>query len=288
MSVDATTSAQLALVPTRKVILPRTDLIAAVGHSTIGFMRHNGNEPPTCLGTGTLIEYGKVFGVLTCAHALGAIREAKEVGFLCFTVRGKVPQDKPFNPKILDAVSLGREPWSLRGPDLAFVRIPANAEGHFRALSTPRNLQRHRELMVSGISRNFACYAVAGVVDEWTKLGTPRANRRTMSYSAFASLGNLRRYVEGTDGHDKWIYEPKQLPPTPLPKSYEGTSGGGLWRVEVLSDGSGRNLQVVLAGVAVMQTRRGKIVCHGAHSIYGKLVAAMKAAWRSDCPQEEN
>ena len=282
MPTDAATTAYPA--GSRPAVFLRSDLVAAVGHSTIGFMRHNGNEPPTCLGSGTLIEFGKVFGVLTCAHALEALRTSKEIGFLCFTVRGNVPQSRPFDPKLLDAVTFGQEPWSVRRPDLAFVRIPAHAEGHFRALSTPRNLQRQQELLTSEAFSIFAGYAVSGIIDEWTKLGTLRANRATASYSAFASLGNLRRHFFATDGFDKWIYEPTEMPHTPLPASYGGTSGGGLWRIKVIGEGPDRELKVALAGVAVMETRRGKIICHGPYSIYGKLTSAIRAAWPEDCP----
>jgi hypothetical protein len=264
--------------------LGRDDLITMIGLSTVGFIRHNGNEPPTSLGSGTLIKYGKVFGVSTCAHSWLAVKGSKEVGVMCFTARGKTMQAKPFDPEEMEAVSFGQDPWTVRGPDLAFVRLPAETEGHFQSLATVRNLQRQFELLSSEAFQTYRCHAVAGVVDKNTKIGTPSAGRGVVSFSAFVSVGPVKRRLLIAD-YDKMAYEPRALPPTELPDNWKGTSGGGLWRVRVDDTTEGApKLQVALAGIAHRQTGRGNIICHGPRSLYGKLAVAMRSKWPNDCP----
>jgi hypothetical protein len=265
--------------------LRRDDLITMIGLSTVGFIRHNGNEPPNSLGSGTLIKYGKVFGVVTCAHACEAVKASREVGVMCFTVRGKTQQAKPFDPDDMETVSFGQYPWTVRGPDLAFVRLPAEAEGHFQSLATVRNLQRQWELLTGEAFRDYRCHAVGGVVNAKTKVGSPSAGRGVVSFSAFVSVGRVKRRFAIADDYEKLIYAPQALPMTELPEHWKGTSGGGLWRVRVGEDDEGqRKLDVALAGIAHMETRPGgNIVCHGPRSLYGRLVAAMRAKWPNDC-----
>jgi hypothetical protein len=284
MSVDIDRDADTQTIPRLANGLRRNDLITMIGLSTVGFIRHNGSEPPNSLGSGTLIKYGKVFGVATCAHAWRAVKASKEVGVMCFTVRGKTQQAKPFNPEEMDAVPFGQYPWTVRGPDLAFVRLPAETEGHFQSLATVRNLQRQWELLTGEAFRDYHCHAVAGVVDEKTKLSTPSAGRGVVSFSAFVSVGAVKRRLLIAD-YDKLAYEPQALPTTELPDSWKGTSGGGLWRLRVNDDDEGdHKLEVALAGITHRETRRGNIICHGPRSLYGKLAAAMRAKWPNDCP----
>ncbi len=45
-----------------------------VGRSTVGFVKVRGDSPAS-LGSGTLIKFGDIVGVLTCAHVLEVLRD---------------------------------------------------------------------------------------------------------------------------------------------------------------------------------------------------------------------
>src|SRR5271154_5707357 len=53
-----------------------------MGRSTVGFVRTR-DSAPSSLGSGTLIKFGTIVGVLTCAHVLEALLKEDEVGILC-------------------------------------------------------------------------------------------------------------------------------------------------------------------------------------------------------------
>jgi hypothetical protein len=168
--------------------------------------------------------------------------------------------------------------------DLAFVRLPAETEGHFRSLALVRNLRRQWESLTGQIFRDYRCHAVGGVVDAKTRAGLPSAGRRVMHCSAFVSVGRIKRRFGIADDYDKLIYAPQALPTTELPEHWKGTSGAGLWRVRIGEDDEGQpKLEVALAGIAHMATHRGNIICHGPRSLYGRLAAAMRAKWPNDC-----
>jgi hypothetical protein len=77
------------------------------GRSTIGFVRVKDNAPAS-LGSGTLIRFGNITGVLNCAHVLEALLGEEEIGILCFPVRATQIQRLRFDNKL--ALNAG---WDL-------------------------------------------------------------------------------------------------------------------------------------------------------------------------------
>jgi hypothetical protein len=201
---------------------------------------------------------------------------------VCFTVRGRTPQYFALDPKMLTAVWSGddkeRSAWKWSEPDIAFFRLPPQAVAHCKALGFFRDLDHQFEILTSEAFRNAHRFAVGGVVGEWLTEGALKAGRRTMNVKAFVSLGPIGRRFRFPDDHDQWIFTPKALPGTPLPNNFEGTSGGGLWRVHV----EGQSLSVALSGVAHYQTGRKNIVCHGPRSLYIRLARAIRERWAEE------
>jgi hypothetical protein len=72
--------------------------------------------------------------------------------------------------------------------------------------------------------------------------------------------------------------------PFRIPKSYEGMSGGAVWRFYVME--KGQEIEVVgsrLIGVPffqiLAQDGKGQIVCHAAKDVYGRLIDALRIRW---------
>jgi hypothetical protein len=97
---------------------------AHMGRSTIGFVRIV-YSTPSSLGSGTLIRFGSVVGILTCAHVLEALLKEQEIGILCYPVRAAQIQTLRLPMAATDSVSIGAAPWNDRGPDLAFLKLPS-------------------------------------------------------------------------------------------------------------------------------------------------------------------
>jgi len=68
-----------------------------------------------------------------------------------------------------------------------------------------------------------------------------------------------------------------------LPKSFGGTSGGGLWRMylNVADDGSYEHIETRLCGVASFQRDASHLVSQGIERIEQMLLPAIRQRWDS-------
>ena len=99
---------------------------AHTGRSTVGFVRVE-DSAPTSLGSGTLIRFGSIVGVLTCAHVLEELRDDEDIGILCFPARAAQIQWLRFRVRKKDSVAIGTPPWGEGGPDLASFGCPSGS-----------------------------------------------------------------------------------------------------------------------------------------------------------------
>ena len=85
-------------------------------------------------------------------------------------------------------------------------------------------------------------------------------------------------------GFDYLIFQPKPFErEDPLPNSFAATSGGGLWRCDLVWSTEGKLLSVnkKFIGVAFYESghRPNQITCHGIESIYSKLKDKIFERW---------
>ena len=92
------------------------------------------------------------------------------------------------------------------------------------------------------------------------------------------SLGNL--IIDDEDA-DKFRFQPLASPGVVLPKSYQGSSGGGLWHFYLDQDDFSV-VQARLVGVACFEKPMGDelhLLGHGQISIYHTLYNAIQQKW---------
>jgi hypothetical protein len=58
-------------------------MMARAGHFTVGFVAL-GKDRALSRGSGTLVRFGNVAGIMTCAHVLDEVLTESEIGILCF------------------------------------------------------------------------------------------------------------------------------------------------------------------------------------------------------------
>jgi hypothetical protein len=253
-----------------------------MGRSTVGFVRR-GDAPPSSLGSGTLIRFGDIVGILTCAHVLDALTNEPDIGLLCFPVRATQIQTLHLPMAATDGVVIGSAPWGARGPDLAFLRLPAAIIGDIERVATIANGDRHRQKIIAGepTPTGKLC-AVAGVVDEMTRpLSVTRTANRTVATTSFEAMINIGNVFVDDASADRFRFQPIASPGAALPKSYKGTSGGGLW-IFFLDQRDLSIVQVRLIGVAYWEQLVGdelQILGHGQISIYDTLFNALHRKW---------
>jgi hypothetical protein len=255
-----------------------------VGRSTVGFVRTR-NSAPSSLGSGTLIRFGDTAGVLTCAHVLEALLKEDDIGILCFPIRATQIQTLRLPMAMTNSIAIGSAPWGESGPDLAFLRLPAANVGDIERVATIANGDFHRQNIVAGepAPTRKVC-AVSGVIDEMTK---PPVIRQIVggivATTPFEGMINIGHVFVDDESADRFRFQPGPSEGMILPKSYKGTSGGGLWKF-FLDENDFSVVQVRLIGVAYWQKPVGDelhIIGHGQASIYETLFNAIRQKWPS-------
>ena len=237
----------------------------------------------TLLGSGTLINFGNLYGVLTAAHVLECgLRKVKELGFAQFATRPAQPQGVLVRADCIDAVQIGQRPFSETGPDLAFVRLPDEVVGALKANSSFLNLVQEAELLKSPAPVGAKTYdIIVGAVAEWSE-PDPSKGLDIGIISGPMTVGEAVE-IAAHGGCDRLEFTPRVAPELPAFNSYGGTSGGGLWRLhaQLKADGKEHLIQARLFGVAYFELLPAKasqkIICNGPNSIYRELAAKIQS-----------
>jgi hypothetical protein len=138
-------------------------------------------------------------------------------------------------------------------------------------------------------SRAQGAYRVARRLDDWdvhefTKdAPTGRPSERRKEFTAIfcgARLAALRYPAN----YELYYYKPTNDPGFTLPKSFQGTSGGAVWRFYVAEkDGSidvvDRRLIAVPFYESFSSSGKREITCHGPKGIYGAFIDAITEKW---------
>ncbi|WP_316178362.1 MULTISPECIES: hypothetical protein [unclassified Bradyrhizobium] len=193
---------------------------------TVGFGRAGDDTPVK--GSGVLIKYGPLKGILTCAHVVDHLSKLKQpIGLVRFWREA----NEEFGTLDLSKVvsyEIGEEPWTSEAGDLAFLYLPPHLVGNIEKdgvfLDAEKNFAKawpdDRSLIVVD--------AVFGLVQEFTGETTRRGSTTTTRLRGVLTPGVLR---EANDhGVTLQCFEENLAD---LPSSFGGTSGGGLWRVHV-------------------------------------------------------
>ena len=238
----------------------------------------------TSLGSGTLIRFGNIVGILTCAHVRQALLDEIEVGIFCFQVRARQPQRQRLNMAKTDSIAIGARPWGESGPDLAFIRLPAPDLGDISSVATIVNGDLHRQNFAAGDPEGTGkLHFMHGVIAEET---TPPVIDHTpngyIATTTFQTVLNVGKVFVDDENTDRFRFQPVSSGNI-LPESYQGTSGAGLWRYYL----AGENFSLVqarLIGVAYWEKPIDgelHVIGHGQTSIYETLFNAICQKWRT-------
>lgn len=261
------------------------DFATAITHMTVGFLkftRHAGDDDVEPAGTGTLVSVGPHYGVLTASHVLQELHNQEEVGLLRFRVGSGPAQKARIEMRHAEKLMLGGPPYGPLGPDLGFLRLPENLASALRATNVFFNLEKAKEATLSSPNSEPHLDALVGIVAEKTRvLPPPTSNTLVKGVEAIFSAGKIVREYSAS-GFDLLDFDLLLSPDVERPESYQGMSGGGLWRLR-LDPTLHQTLGRALIGVAfyeseVMNSRR-LLTCHGKAAVYNEIIARVRAEW---------
>jgi len=245
---------------------------------TVGFVRvKTDSRDDNLCGSGTLVSFNTKHAILTAAHIVEEFKQSSHIG-LCFSnnaYRFIFPKDH------VDIIYVG---WSGKtieeGPDIALIQLPVS---ECETLETYKSFYE-LSCMIDGGEIKTANYSegifLTGFIGEWTRDGPPEAGfDATKNFCMLTGgIGKTDNYWQTNDfdfcsftvqcKHDN-------------PNNYQGSSGGGLWKViaRKTDNGSFAVENAILCGVAYWQTEIANserhIICHAYRSIYDCAIRAL-------------
>jgi hypothetical protein len=230
---------------------------------TVGFARPNG-VPSAALGTGVLIKTPGFMAILTCAHVVRLLETIGEVGLANFT-RGMVGQAATLDMRSTPSITIGTEPWD--GPDIGLILVPPEKAGGLEARFTALNIQKNFEKYGNPEPSAGFADVVFGLVEQFS--GKPVSEKGVVTVGLTGVL-TPGRIVEKDDETITLECLEQNIPD--LPRSFGGTSGGGLWRLYIRNpeDEKPDIIEFRLRGIASredLSTRPPRIICQSLRKI---------------------
>ncbi len=258
---------------TAPVYLPTIDAAQKyIAHSTVGLLDRSANTVSS-LGSSTFVKFDDTYGLLTCAHVVHEIQRRaskglKEIGLAIFPTMEGSRQNTTVPIESLNLLRIGDPPYTAGGPDAGFIVLaPAIAAGFAaRASVVDGHLQAARSRTPQP---ELPCVEiVAGVIAEWIE-EKPEIGR--VLVRGLGATGKVQRQHDPS-GFDIIEFDVEQDQQIALPMSFQGTSGGGIWRLfyEIDSMGNINTIERRLLGVAFYE-RESQILGHGPTTIFRHL-----------------
>jgi hypothetical protein len=263
-----------------------TGPVCDYGVGFLKFSREGKREVAEPMGTGTFVKLGKLYGILTAGHVLAKLGTDETVGLVRFPSILPALQNRRLNLGHTRRVT----DWNGKecdAPDIAFVSIPEiDGRGLEATGAVFYNLGLARDFKPSSDGhRIVSCYALVGVVGEWTEEGAAAytKGRKIEVGGLFGAAKTVRPFKE--DEKDLVEVEISYETGPKVPKSYGGVSGGALWELHVEVD---KALTIVkvnkkLHGVAFRQSGdRKRVTANATPLIQGFVENQIVKTWPED------
>jgi hypothetical protein len=247
-------------------------------------------ERSESLGSGTLVSYGNVQGILTCAHVVSHFSNVDPIGILMFEKRELMSkQATRLYKKDIESqiVAIRGSEYGISGPDLAFFALPSELASSISAKSTFINFSKRRTERVNGLLKaDKALSCLQGLIQVWDESDPTYESEKEKIYThhGLINIGSTLQLPTDENGFDYFDFVVDPSGYQKFPERYWATSGGGVWKFRIVNRDDSL-IEVVdenLVGVVYYESRNDKEVllkCHGPESIYSRLWEALAKKW---------
>jgi len=225
---------------------------------SVGLARVSRKSPVqlASLRSGTLVKKEGRVGILTADHCMRAVRAGKAAGDSIHLVLPNRSVELP--AEIISEHSLVNRTNAEYGPDLAFIEIaPCQRLGTVKAVASVWPLDRDPRVLLKEFGTVGSLLVSLGFPEERCRTEIEGNTFSRTSYHLVClhviEKGNIIRRKDWDYVDSKCWYGDSN----PLPKSFQGSSGGGIWGVRVHRDNNDGKLAIrasALVGVQFYQT----------------------------------
>ena len=222
----------------------------AVGHFAVAMLAvadpAHSSHPLSLVGTGTLVSINDVSYILTAAHVWKAIQARGSM--LGLTVAEGIDHEFLIPNNNIVAFGPDYDPASADwGPDLVFLRIPAERLGTLKAYKSFYNLSIDRPHLELDCIKTIAVMGTPGeMAEKWPRYAV-------LEVTAFY----LEAYPRITrKGKFDYLDYTVDMSFPGVPSTFGGVSGGGLWEIFFYYNENTQKLETIerLIGVAYFET----------------------------------
>lgn len=178
-------------------------------------------------GSGTLVSFGRQFGILTAEHVLRHLRNGRDPDFsiVCARHTHRLAVDKDH----IRSVQLPRASDNAKGPDLALIVIDDTVcNSALRAKKSFYPIERFSPKMFVQLPQSSAMCFVFGAPAEWAaESGIRGTSEHVLATTQFVG----RVQVTGAFNHEghECLELAVRAGKDGFPSDYGGVSGGGVW-----------------------------------------------------------
>jgi hypothetical protein len=239
-------------------------------------------ETAEAAGTGTFVKLHNIYGILTAGHVLQKLGANGSIGLVRFPNIQPPLQNFRLNLAHTERIVW----WSEKNgdaPDIGFLKMPM-LDGRNLELAGALfyNLGRVRNFTASQPEHRMAkCYAIVGVVGEWTE-GSTASTAEGGKVVLGGLFGAAKNLAESEENKTQLVEVEIDYAEGPkIPSSYGGVSGGALWELHVELNKESKTVQVNkrLHGVAFRQSSDHKRITSNAAPAIASLIEAVASAW---------
>ena len=225
------------------------------------------------LGSGTLVQVGKIHGVLTARHVVDRFDGKDEIGLSILKTRHRFAIKTDF---LGEPISCAKGPTEDSGPDIAFFRLPDADVGTVGASKSFVNLELCETKAADHPIEN-GIWCIFGFPSE---LGSAE-NGESRHFFGQAGAGSVPEDYVLEEPFDYCWMLVQYSASNDLPKNYGGASGGGLWQVIVQwREGRVEIGDLILRGVVFYQSivtnDERRLRCHAHKSIYSYVAGKIR------------
>lgn len=255
-----------------------------ISHYSIGLVKLKAGEDiedAEVGGSGTLVQLGDTFAVLTACHVVDHLRRAAVFGLLLANVGEPLPQRILLRSEAVEWRRIARGVNEADGPDLGLLLLSAVDAASLRARKSFYNLSNREWLLQKPPALDHGAWFLCGFAEEATTERAPdRGFGRIKVFEGACGAGWVcKQYRESA--FEYLDFEVRYGAVNAPPRDFGGFSGGGLWQVPITrKDGELRVKELLFSGVAFYQSATvdnvGRIKCHGRDGIYTHAVQALQ------------
>jgi len=194
-----------------------------------------GKVPP--LASGTLVQIGEKYCILTAKHVTNELKELKEIGLNLGTFEHRFTIDT----LLLRILEVDEPSHGATSSGLAIIILPVSKIGIIKAKKIYWNLTKHMQSVLSKpIDWKIGLFFVCGTIGEWSKIEDSLGwfSKTLNCQCEFMYTGCKKYYLKGEFDYLELSVSYKKR--NDLPNSFRGASGGGIWGTQLFRTDDGR------------------------------------------------